>query len=297
MSRLVQNLFRRLVFGFRIITKSKLYDYTLSCPFCQSYKTKILQHKYWILQLKQCDNCGLMFRFPKDAIQSSLSFYNDSYSQDDDLTTNIPNPEKLKQLKCNNFKGSGKDFSERIEMLKRLTKCKGKLLEFGSSWGYFLYQASNNGFNCSGIEVSKRRAEFGIKNLNVSIATEYESVPDASIDVIYSCHVIEHIADLSKAFNFFVRVLRKNGLLVIECPNCSSDYAKNQGVYWGPMIGEVHVNAITAEFLEKALKSYGFNVKMITRLEEITDLESFLSKSQENCNLQGDNLIAIAQKF
>jgi cyclopropane fatty-acyl-phospholipid synthase-like methyltransferase len=37
------------------------------------------------------------------------------------------------------------------------------MLELGSSWGYFLYQAKQQGFEVTGVEISEPRRLFGIK--------------------------------------------------------------------------------------------------------------------------------------
>lgn len=291
-----KHLLRRLVFAYRILFKSKRYDYTPNCPYCNLIDINLKQRKYWFLQFRECKHCGLMFRYPKDSTFFSIDFYNDFYKQEEDLTTELPTIQELEKLKADNFVGSTKDFSERIEMLKRLIVHKDKLLEFGSSWGYFLYQAKKSGFDCYGIEISKKRAIYGVENLHVEIYTDYESILDNSIDVIYSCHVLEHISNLPSVFNFFVRVLKRNGLLIIECPNCSSDEAKKLGVYWGPMIGEVHVNALTPNFLSNALISYGFKVRMTTNMDEVNEREQLFSIPQKLYSLNGTNLIVLAHR-
>lgn len=42
--------------------------------------------------------------------------------------------------------------------------------------------------------------------------------PDASIDVLYACHSLEHAYDLQRALAECVRVLRPGGLMVVEMP-------------------------------------------------------------------------------
>ena len=288
-------ILRRLLFGLRILLRSKRYDYSTNCPYCNNKSTQIIQRKYLILELRECKKCNLRFRFPKDSVNFSEYFYNKIYKQENNLVTSLPTLTELNSLIKGGFKDTDKDFSKQISALKHLHNTKGKLFEYGSSWGYFLYQCSKSGIDCSGLEISKPRAEYGIKNLNVKIYTDYTEVPDSSFEIIYSCHVLEHIANLQEAFSLFKRILLNNGLLIIECPNCSSASAKRQGVYWGPMIGEVHVNALTPDFFQKVLSEQGFTVKMTTDLKEITSEDTLFTRSQDKFDLSGDNLIVIAK--
>jgi 2-polyprenyl-3-methyl-5-hydroxy-6-metoxy-1,4-benzoquinol methylase len=285
---------RKLLFLFRLLFRSKRYNYSRKCPYCHSKNIKTIERKYIILELVKCHDCYLNFRFPKDNVSFSEIFYENEYSQD--LTTELPSDNELACFKNTMFKNSGKDFSERLEMLKRISNGKNRLLEYGSSWGYFLYQANNYGFDATGIEISKKRASYGVKNLKVKIYNSINDIIDQKFDIIYSCHVIEHVSNLSLVFDFFEKSLTDNGVLILECPNCSSKEAKEQGVYWGPMIGEVHVNAITPEFLFKCFNDKGFSTKMTTEFAELTCSDVFLDQ-QDYSNLNGGNLILLAKKY
>jgi SAM-dependent methyltransferase len=44
------------------------------------------------------------------------------------------------------------------------------------------------------------------------------SFPDASMDVVYSCHSLEHALDLQKVCNELLRVAKPNGFIVVEVP-------------------------------------------------------------------------------
>ena len=61
------------------------------------------------------------------------------------------------------------------------------LVEVGSSWGYFLWQAKNQGFDVTGVEIGEKRRLFGERHLEVKIVDDIkkriELRPDPSISV------------------------------------------------------------------------------------------------------------------
>jgi len=106
-----------------------------------------------------------MFRWPKDSIEFNKGFYQRRYRQKG-LTIDLPGLELLDKLKILHFKGTEKDFSEKILILNKFMQ-KGKVLDFGCSWGYVLYQFRRAGYDAIGFEISKPRAEFGREQLGV----------------------------------------------------------------------------------------------------------------------------------
>ena len=65
----------------------------------------------------------------------------------------LPDENSLKEMKGNLFAGSDKYFGDRIKAIRSVCN-SNMLLEIGSSWGYFLYQAQKHGFNAIGVEVA-----------------------------------------------------------------------------------------------------------------------------------------------
>ena len=53
---------------------------------------------------------------------------------------------------------------------------------------------------------------------NIRARGEVLPIADNSIDLVYSCHSLEHMEDTRKTLREWVRVLRKNGLLVVIVP-------------------------------------------------------------------------------
>lgn len=84
---------------------------------------------------------------------------------------------------------------------------------------------------------------------------------DNYFDIIIAVAVLEHILekDLNKLLKEFNRVLKKNGLFIVEVPykqrlnyalclNCLAIFEKDE-----------HLRSIDENYLDKLLSSYGFN--------------------------------------
>src|SRR5436190_1575962 len=104
------------------------------CPYCDNSDSSVTHRKYLILELRKCPACNLMFRWPKDTPEFNRTFYQRTYRQAG-LTTSVPDAHSLEQLLTTNFRGTEKDFSEKIAVLKELVP-EGRVLDFGCSWGY-----------------------------------------------------------------------------------------------------------------------------------------------------------------
>lgn len=242
-----------LKFAARSLFKS--FTQRPNCPYCGQPTTELLQRKHVLIQLRKCGACKLQFRFPKDDSTNNLRFYQASYRED--TVTNLPEASEIPRHIAENFKGVGRDITDHLRTIREIAPT-GKLLDYGSSWGYCVYQFSRAGYDASGFEISRSRVEYGQKTLGVALSHSITSFPDCSFDVIYSAHCLEHIPNPDIPLSQFRRLLKPGGNLFIYVPNCSGQEARKHGVQWGPMIGEKHVLALNAEFFNSNLPKYGF---------------------------------------
>jgi SAM-dependent methyltransferase len=280
----------RLTFAARILMN---YGSDKNCPFCHSEKTELVERKNKILQLRRCQACGLMFRWPKEAPSFSEKFYQDSY-QEVGNTTELPDPATLKTYIANNFAGSPKDFAEQIHVLKTFLP-QGRVLDFGSSWGYGIHQLKQAGYDAFGFEISRPRAELGRRELGVEILDrleDLEHIPSQSVDGIFASHVLEHLLSLKEIFELFARILKPGGVVFIMVPNSGGKKARELGVRWQAMINEKHTLALEGGFFEKNMPSYGFKVRAFSDGCIIADLPDAVANDKP-LSLDGEELRVI----
>ena len=237
------------------------YGSSTTCPYCGSEQTRALARKQLLLVLRQCDNCRLMYRWPKVTESRATAFYQQAYQQSG-LTTELPDDSTLQQLCATNFQGTGRDFREQIQILQQMCP-QGRVLDFGCSWGYGAFQLREAGYQVVGFEISKPRAAFGREKLRIDILDELsdlDKLPEAGFDAIYASHVLEHLPGLKPTFQTFRRLLKPTGTLMVLVPNCGGRKAATEGVKWGPMINEKHTLALDRMFFERNLPQFSFRV-------------------------------------
>jgi SAM-dependent methyltransferase len=221
------------------------------CPYCGSPPV-VYDKKYLVIDICMCNHCGLFFVNPIFLLRRGLKkFYDDSYTSD---ATVIPDVNKLELMKSNNFKDSPKDYNDRLKIIRKLSS-GNRLLEFGSSWGYFLFQSQAYGFHPIGVEISSKRAEFGHNYLGVNIFPAIESIEE-KFDIICSFHTLEHLVDLTGIFDKFYERLLPRGSLIIEVPNFDPE-TRGEIVY--SIIGKVHPLGFCKNFFERNLSRHGFS--------------------------------------
>jgi 2-polyprenyl-3-methyl-5-hydroxy-6-metoxy-1,4-benzoquinol methylase len=247
-----------------------------------------LQRKMVVTQLRRCDRCGLMFRWPKEAAEDNLAYYQSSYEEA--TVTTLPAVASLPAEIAAHFANTGRDLRPMIELLRR-HETGGRLLDYGCSWGYGVHQFRSAGYKAQGFEISEPRARYARENLGVDIVSSQEALPDAAFDIVFTSHVLEHIPNPDVPFHAFARLLRLGGLLLIFVPNGAGQAARDLGTAWGPMIGENHVLALTAEFFARNLLDYGFSLRVgCTGSNE-------LSEYHPDLKVDGEELIIVARRI
>ena len=273
------------------------YGSNKNCPFCGSADTVLVQRRRIILQLRRCQACGLRFRWPKETESFAQAYYQDAYKEENNCTTELPDAATLRELIANNFAGSQRDLQQQIAVLKDRLPA-GRVLDFGCSWGYNVFQLRSAGYDALGFEISLPRAKFGREQLGVEILDQLEDmdkIPTASLDGILASHVLEHLLSLKEIFTNFARILKPNGVLMVLVPNGGGAAAREMGVRWTPLINEKHTLALDRTFFEKNLAPFGFDV---TTLSDPYDLPSIKAAIHANQPLpaEGEELMVIAKR-
>ena len=178
----------KLDFAVKSLCKSLIQS--SNCPYCGSYTTTLVERKHYVLQLRKCERCKLQYRFPKDNSDENNNFYQNNYHES--TVTDLPVESEIPHHITNKFKDVGRDLTIHLKTIKAIVP-SGKLLDYGSSWGYCVYQFREAGYDACGFEISQTRVEYGRQMLQVELCDSIVSFPDASFDIIYSAHCLEHI--------------------------------------------------------------------------------------------------------
>ena len=148
------------------------------CPNCGGNVLSLIDQKYFITKLFRCESCKLNFRFPVDSKAFLNDFYQSTYQADySDETrsiTDLPTDDELRRLMDDNFSNKRNHTPYIYALLKTYS---ARILDYGCSWGYSVYQLKQAGYDTEGFEISTLRSEFG-KKIGVIIHNRTEAVMD-----------------------------------------------------------------------------------------------------------------------
>ncbi|MDB5054932.1 MAG: hypothetical protein JWM44_2982 [Bacilli bacterium] len=173
-------------------------------------------------QYMKCSNCFTLINSPRqitafyDVENDDEAFYGKNYwmkHQTDDLG----NPTI--------FLRSRKDLTERcLYWLRRILSYKvtpGSTLEVGSGPGAFVQILKSVGFDSKGLELSPWVANYGKETHGVEIInSKIEDVSETLTqnDIVILMDVLEHFTDPLEPIKHVKKVMKNNGLLVIQTP-------------------------------------------------------------------------------
>jgi len=274
----VSNLLPRIEFGLQALVRRQRV-----CPFCGGHEHPVVARKHGVVRIRRCETCCLYFTDP--IYRSQWADLYDSLYQAEGSTTRLPDAHELAALKADRFAASDKNCASQLVALQRLG-AGHRLLEIGSSWGYFLYQAKASGFATVGVEPGQSRREYGVRWLKVDIRPSIDHVAETGFDIIYSAHTLEHLIDVRAFFAGCHARLRTGGLLAIEVPHF--DFEKLDASVLS-IIGAVHPLGLSRPFFERALPRAGFTCAGI--FDAWTSVPSRPTSATEP-----GNLIVVAEK-
>jgi 2-polyprenyl-3-methyl-5-hydroxy-6-metoxy-1,4-benzoquinol methylase len=133
-----------------------------------------------------------------------------------------------------------------------------KVLELGCAHGSFVALLGHAGFDASGVEMSPWVVEFGRKTFGVAILVgpvETLSLPAGSFGAIALMDVLEHLPDPVATMRHCLRLLRPDGVLLIQTPQFKegmvySELVESKSSFLEQLKADEHLNL----FSERSIK-------------------------------------------
>ena len=230
-------------------------DRDRSCPSCGSHETTLVKRKAVVTALRRCERCQLRYRVPKGDPIDLRRYYEKSYRQG--IVTEMPSDQELEGFLATGFKGSQKDFTVYLDVLKALPLAPGAtVLDYGSSWGYGSWQLASAGYKVLSYELSTSRAAFAAERLGCTVVDPW-TMPER-VDCLFSSHVIEHLPQPRTIWELAERVLAPDGLVVHFLPNGEPARAESMPAAYHSAWGRVHPLMISAGSLRWMGREHGF---------------------------------------
>jgi len=266
---------------------SRILGADTSCPACSESRTELLRRKYVVTSLYRCPTCEVMFRVPKSSPEECAEFYQNEYHQG--FTTDCPGTDELAQLIEHAFKGSEKDYSTYISVLRSVPVAPGgTILDFGCSWGYGSWQMRRAGYVVYSFELSRPRARYAAERLDC-IMCRPEDLAE-KVDCFFASHVIEHLPNPRVIWETARDVVKPGGNVVLFLPNGEPERERLYKDYhriWG----QVHPLLLSPKALMRMGQLCGFDVKCYSTPYSMQEIRNRTPATQT-----GDELLVVATR-
>lgn len=228
----------------------------VTCNLCGSNEYKVMFEAgvAQLNQIVQCKCCGLMYANPrmKSADCEEIKGYDPTWFPHEQLRQQFE--KEALQIK---------DYDQMRVFINQLYPHRGKLLEIGSSFGYLLNSFKTEGWEPKGIEplviaCEYAKNEFGIEAIPSTL--EEAQLDENSIDVIIMLHVIEHVPDPLSMFKEIFRILKPNGLCIVETPRYDTLVFKLLGKRERSLSCDGHIYFFTTDTLINMTSKAQFEV-------------------------------------
>ncbi len=202
--------------------------------------------------LVKCQSCGLIQVYPIPAEETRRQ-----------INTSIYSVEEYKKRCFKDERFFRRWSKDKLGIIEKLMPAKGKMLDIGCSYGFFLDEASKQGWDTYGIEIntvtgSYARDKFGKK---VFVGSLEESLFElSSFDVITLWDVIEHTPEPVNFLKLLKKYLKPQGIICVQVPNIDSFISHLKNDKWDWLTPGDHLYFFSKETLGTILGSAGFKI-------------------------------------
>lgn len=229
----------------------------INCIMCDGLDIKFFSQKKGY-NLYKCENCKLLFISP---VPVSLEVYDDSYFSGAEKGFGYVDYDADKEPMI-------PVFEKYLDLVSELGIKSGELLDIGAATGFFMDIAKKKGFSVKGVELSdfaaKKGREKGLDLLTGDLHSAHYG--DNQFDVVTMFDVIEHVPDPVGFVREATRILKKDGLLLINTPDAESLWARVLGSRWQLIMPPEHIHYFSPKNLGNYLLKNGYQVELSTKI-------------------------------
>lgn len=139
-----------------------------------------------------------------------------------------------------------------------------KVLDFGSSYGFYLKAMKDKGIEGYGVEYDKDIVEYNERELGITMTdpNELSMLESNTFDIVRIYHTLEHLPDPYSILSTFYQILKTNGILLISSP-CLSDAIVRTNVTKLPdMVYPEHLFYFTTKAMYELLTVIGYKTEV-----------------------------------
>ncbi len=252
----------------------------MSCPLCGSGSASITQ---WMqkdgCELFRCAACTVGFRWPVPSASDVSKLYEAEYFNDSEGDLRGTGYlDYISDESCHR-----RNARRRLHALHLMMAGHGRLLDVGSAAGFFVDEASRNGWQAEGIDLSKEMSEYGRQKLALPIvhgAFLETNFAKGQFDAISMWDYLEHTREPLRELTHAHELLRSGGLLTLSTGDLSSFIARMSGKHWHLLTPRHHFFYFTLLSIRKTLEGAGFSDISITHPSAVYSLRYLLHKAR-----------------
>jgi len=173
------------------------------CPLCNTESGRIIYAECGF-SLRACVDCSFIYMDPIPTFLALQKIYDDKCDFSDEVMKRA-----IKGLE-----DWGRElFYDRVQALKKY-KDKGKVLDVGCNFGFFLKMLENAGYEVYGTDISEPVVRYAQKNMGLKVinSTICEAkFPAEYFDIVTMFDVLEHLSDPFSDIAEVYRILKKVG--------------------------------------------------------------------------------------
>jgi 2-polyprenyl-3-methyl-5-hydroxy-6-metoxy-1,4-benzoquinol methylase len=251
------------------LLKKELAEFR-NCPNCDAdnyHESFVKQGFSYCL----CQQCELLYVNPMLKVDLNDEMYNSGEFEGQSLA---------QYLNPLNREFDAPKFNRALDLLE--SKCNsngGRILDIGSAAGHFLELAKERGWQCTGIELGSKAADYS-ENLGLTIIREplhSDLFPPQSFDVVSMWDLFEHLPYPNQALQDIKKMLSPEGIVAMIVPNSGSLAARIMRERCNMFIGSKHLNMFNHKNLESMLSKHGFEVlHMESLIGEVNAINNYL---------------------
>lgn len=197
----------------------------ISCPLCGENSEQFLWTKKGARYV-QCVNCSLVYENPRLDEMELKKFYSDESYYVNKTSETDPSGYTDYFSQC-----TPAIVNEYFDILNRSSEKTTDVhfLDIGCGPGRLLKAAKDHGWKAVGLEISRWSVEIG-RRVGLEIVEgviQDAAFPDKSFDIISMFDVLEHLPFPREYVLEVYRILKPQGIVVVETPNISGFFARH----------------------------------------------------------------------
>ncbi len=237
----------------------------VTCDLCHKNETSIICYPVLTAgPVVKCKNCGLVIN-PWKVNQEICCKLGKKYQN---LGLAFEYESKWRDLR----------FIDKLKIIQSYKK-SGTLLDVGCGPGVFLEMAKEV-YDCYGVDINfghcQKAKEKGVLNI-FNGTLKNAKFENNFFDVIIALNVLEHIPSPMNELKEINRVLKKDGILMLEIPNIQSIWFKLFRKKWRQFLPD-HYFYFSPDTITKYLQKTSFDVLKIGYDKKIFDLGYMVSR-------------------